>query len=46
MENDLMKEKTELMIKLRELENNNKKKETTFQESLERQKNDFDSKNN
>lgn len=38
MENDLMKEKTELMIKLRELENNNKKKESTFQESLERQK--------
>lgn len=36
MEADLLKEKTELMIKMREIENSSKQRELTFKEGLEK----------
>lgn len=36
MEADLLKEKTELMIKMREIENSSKQREQIFKEGLEK----------
>lgn len=41
MENELLKEKTDLMLKLKEIENSTKQRETILKENIEKKSNDI-----